>query len=153
MQALNERSRSDTRGGGRRGAGWRAEFVAFVCCVAIAAVPAAALAESGRKNMAKEAGVGFGSALATLVYAPVKLVYATGGLVVGGLAWAFSGGDKDVADVVLTPSLRGNYVVTPAHLKRQEELEFFGRKPEYRTAEDRIDEGQGPDVASAPEGW
>ena len=66
-----------------------------------------------------------------------------GGLVVGGLAWAFSGGDNEVAKVVLTPSVLGDYVVTPRHLKREEPLEFFGRDPDYMPEE--------IDVAASPE--
>ncbi len=73
-----------------------------------------------------------GTFLATAIYSPVKLTYAFGGMVVGGLAWLFSGGDSDVAGVILTPSLRGSYVLTPEMLQGRDEIEFFGRRPEYR---------------------
>jgi len=33
-----------------------------------------------------------------------------------------------VAKVVFTPSLRGDYVITSAHLSGQDRLEFFGRE-------------------------
>jgi len=62
-----------------------------------------------------------------LVYGPVKLVYATGGLIVGAFAWAFTAGDTQVATKVFTRSLRGNYVVTPDHLTGERELIFIGR--------------------------
>ncbi len=92
--------------------------------------PAAAMA--GRSaEMSKQAGLGFGSAVGSLIYAPVKLCYAIGGLVVGGLAWAFSGGDNEVANVVLTPSILGDYVLTPEHLRGEKSIEFFGRDPDY----------------------
>jgi hypothetical protein len=138
--------------GARRRAGWRIGALTLVCCVAIAAGPGTSLAESGNKEMAQEAGIGVGSALVTLLYAPVKLAYATGGLVVGGLAWAFSGGDAEVANVVLTPSLRGSYVITPSQLRGDKEIEFFGRKPEYRANAGQAAE-TAQDVASAPVGW
>ena len=113
----------------------------LILCGVLALAPAAALAESAG-GMSKNAGIGVGSAFASLVYVPVKLCYAVGGLVVGGLAWAFSGGDSNVAMVVLTPSVLGEYVVTPSHLTGETPLEFFGRDPEYATGE--------IDVAAAP---
>jgi hypothetical protein len=90
------------------------------------------VAVAGRSaEMSKQAGLGFGSAIGSLIYAPVKLCYAIGGLVVGGLAWAFSGGDNEVASVVLTPSILGDYVLTPEHLRGEKPIEFFGRDPDY----------------------
>lgn len=123
-------------------------------CAAIALAPGAALAEGDGADMAKEAGIGVGTAVASLIYAPLKLTYAFGGLVVGGLAWAFSGGDSTVAAIVLTPSLRGDYVVTREQLLGKQEIEFFGRRPEYRSDDGWEDMPVGEEVASAtPERW
>ena len=105
----------------------RRRFMGWVLCGFLAIAPATAMADS--LDMSKSAGLGVGSAMATLVYAPVKLCYALGGLVIGGLAWGFSGGDNSVASVVLTPSVLGDYVITPAHLRGEEPVEFFGREP------------------------
>jgi hypothetical protein len=112
-------------------------------------------AGSEKGDMAKEAGVGFGSALVSLVYGPTKILYATGGVLVGGLAFLFSGGDSEVAQVILTPSVRGDYVVTPAQLRGQEEIEFFGRKPEYRPETQHASIPAEADVAAAApaDGW
>jgi hypothetical protein len=122
---------------------------ALVSSAALALAPATALAESSALEMAKEAGLGGASAVVSLVYAPLKLVYAVTGLVVGGAAYAFSGGDAEVARVVLTPSLLGDYLITPKQLIGQEDFEFFGREPGYRSGS--------TDVATAPEdpdyGW
>ena len=117
----------------------RAKIASAVLCGFLALAPLSASAED---SIPKNAGVGVGSAFASLVYAPVKLTYAIGGLIVGGLAWAFSGGDNDVAMVVLTPSVLGDYVITPQHLTGQDSVEFFGRDPKY--AEENLD------VAAAP---
>ncbi len=119
--------------------------MALLCIAALAVIPAAASAEGEQVHMAKEAGLGSGSAIASLIYGPIKLVYAVGGLVVGSLAYLFSGGDSDVAEIVFTPSLRGDYVVTPDHLTGRRSLEFFGRKPGYRPPE--------ADVATAQDEW
>ena len=33
---------------------------------------------------------------------------------------------------VMTPAIRGDYVVTPSHVKGERMIEFFGREPAYR---------------------
>ena len=101
----------------------------WLLCGFIGLAPSVAMADS--LEMSKDAGLGAGAAVVSLVYAPTKLCYAVGGLVIGGLAWAFSGGDQSVAKVVLTPSVLGDYVITPDHLRGDRPVEFFGRDPEY----------------------
>lgn len=103
--------------------------------------------------MAKSAGMGLGSGLATLVYAPAKTLYALGGVMVGGLAYAFSGGDADVARVVLEPSVLGDYVITPQQLDGQRPIAFFGQQRLPEDDYDRAYRAEEPDVASAPDGW
>ena len=76
------------------------------------------------------AGLGAASALSTLIYGPVKVAVAITGLIVGGLAYPLSGGDTDTMMKVINTSVRGDYVVTPAHLRGDQPLEFFGRAPE-----------------------
>ncbi len=125
----------------RRSGGLRALTAAVLCGSLIALAPASASAD----NMATEGGLGVGSVVTSLVYGPVKLIYAIGGCIVGGLAWVFSGGDSDVAKVVLTPSVRGDYVITPNQLRGRERIHFLGRDPEYRREE--------AEVAQVPEGW
>lgn len=137
---------------GRRSS--RRLVMALLVSAAIVTAPAAALAGGDGADMAKEAGIGVGTAIASLIYAPIKLAYALGGLVVGGLAWGFSGGDSNVASIVLTPSLRGDYVVTRAQLTGKEEIEFFGRRPEYRSDDDWDVMSVEEDVAAVPaERW
>jgi hypothetical protein len=57
------------------------------------------------------------------------------GLLFGGLAWGLSGGDADVLRAVVTPAVRGDYVVTPSLLRGDRPIEFFGKDPQYRDAE------------------
>lgn len=87
---------------------------------------------SAQESAGEEAGWGVAAGLCSLIYAPVKVVYALGGGIVGGFAWIFSAGDNDVVSAVVTPAVRGDYVVTPAHLRGEEPLEFIGRDPELR---------------------
>ena len=105
---------------------FRSVLLVAALAVSIQSGPAFAAADT-----ASEAGIGVGAALCSLLYGPVKIVYATLGLVFGGMAWGLSGGDSDVMDAVVTPAVRGDYVVTPAILRGEEPLEFIGRRPGY----------------------
>lgn len=111
----------------RKTARLRRIALAGLLAIALQAAPARAQSDAGT-----EAGLGAASALCSLVYGPVKVVYSTLGLVFGGMAWALSGGDNDIMDAVITPAVRGDYVITPAHLRGERDLEFIGRHPEYR---------------------
>jgi hypothetical protein len=98
--------------------------------LALAAAPTAAWAESS--DLPNEGGIGAVAALSTLIYGPVKLCYATLGMLIGGAAWGLSGGDQAVLSSVVNPALRGDYVVTPEHIRMERSLEFYGRDPELR---------------------
>lgn len=89
--------------------------------------PVGAHAESA----GREFGIGATCALGNLVYGPAKLLYASGGGLVAGMAYLFSGGDGEVAGPILDASVRGDYVLMPDHLRGARELEFVGRKPEH----------------------
>jgi hypothetical protein len=114
----------------RAPAGRRA-LAAAVCALQLA-LPATALAQE--QSAASEAGWGALSGLCSLVYAPVKVAYAITGSVIGGIAWALSAGDNDVFDAVITPAVRGDYVVTPAHLRGEDQLQFLGEAPRQAQA-------------------
>ena len=108
----------------------RARGALLACVVLLALAPRVARADD---SMESEAGWGALSAVATLFYSPVKVVYALSGLIFGGAAWGLSGGDSDVLRAVVTPAVRGDYVLTPSLLRGERPIEFFGRDPEYRT--------------------
>lgn len=74
----------------------------------------------------KEAGLQAASWLLTLPYGAVKVAYAIGGGIVGGLAWAMTGGNMEVGKSVWIPSMTGDYVVQPQHLTGQKPLRFLG---------------------------
>jgi hypothetical protein len=111
----------------------RIRTIALAVVLAVLLAPSSALAEE--QGLGSEAGVGAASALLSLVYGPAKIVYAGLGLIVGGIAWGLAGGDGEVMAAVVTPAVRGDYVVTPAVLRMQRSLEFYGRDPRYRTSQ------------------
>ncbi len=116
--------------------------------IAMLGVPSASFANKtgGRAAVTgKESGLGAAAALSSLVYGPLKLAYATGGVLVGAFAWAFTAGDTEVADKVFTRALRGNYVITPEILMGQAPLHFIGRDDESEPSMARPEA-----IASAP---
>ena len=125
----------------RKRTSMRFRSLLLVCALVVSIQSGPAFAA---RDTASEAGLGVGAALCSLLYGPVKIVYATLGLVFGGMAWGLSGGDSDVMDAVVTPAVRGDYVVTPAILRGEQPLEFIGRRPGYEqpalTAEDEFED-------------
>ena len=89
--------------------------------------------------VSEEAGYGVGAALASVFYIPAKVTYAGLGLLTGGLGYVLSGGRSDVANNIIYPAVRGNYVVTPSHLKGTEPIYFVGASPAPVEPEPRAD--------------
>ncbi len=77
------------------------------------------------------AAVTAASVFSSILYCPLKVAYAGGGLIIGGIAYGLSAGDADVFRAVATPAVYGDYLVTPAHLRGERKLEFLGRDPAY----------------------
>jgi hypothetical protein len=125
-------------------------ILAAVCAAGVGLAPGSALAENQALTVAKTGGLGAGSALVSLVYGPIKLVYASTGLLVSGLAYAFSGGDKEVAKVVLLPSVLGDYVITPEMLTGDRTIQFFGREPGYEAPPQEAPVASAPEQANSP---
>lgn len=87
-------------------------------------VTAAPRAEAG--SYASDAGIGTACVFVNLIYMPAKLAYAALGGITGGFAYVLTGLNYDAASRIWTPSLGGNYVVTPAHLRNEQTLYFSG---------------------------
>mgnify|MGYP006885817427 FL=1 len=83
---------------------------------------------TGTTTDSTPSGVGMqaGSALATILYFPFKAAFALGGGIVGGLAYAFSGGSEQTAKSIWIPSIYGTYIITPDHLKGDKPIRFLG---------------------------
>ena len=86
-------------------------------------------AENKGPHYWSDAGYGVAAVLSNVLYMPAKIIYATLGTVTGGLAYVVTVGDSDTAEKVWSPSLGGNYVITPAMLHGDEDILFSG--PSY----------------------
>lgn len=82
--------------------------------------------EGTEGGTASSAGMQAAAAVSTLLYAPLKVVFAIGGGIVGGLAYAFSGGNEQAAKSIWDTSLYGTYIITPDHLQGNRPIRFLG---------------------------
>jgi len=83
-------------------------------------------ASDTQQGTASGAGMQAASAVATILYFPLKAAFAIGGGIVGGLAYAFSGGSEQTAKNIWIPSMYGTYVITPEHLTGDRAVRFLG---------------------------
>lgn len=102
---------------------------AFGLLIAWTGNPAIA-AEQSETSTEGAAGLQAVSWLATIPYGAVKVAYALGGSIVGGLTWAMSGGDTEAAKAVWIPSMTGDYIVQPQNLTGETPLHFVGGSSE-----------------------
>jgi len=83
---------------------------------------AAEISDSSPEGVALQAA----SWLITIPYGAVKVAYALGGGIVGGLAWVVTGGSMATAKGIWIPSMTGDYIVQPQHLTGEKPLHFVG---------------------------
>ena len=95
--------------------------------------PQSASTDSTEGGSASSAGMGAAAGLSTILYLPLKAAFAIGGGLVGGLAYAFSGGNETAAKSIWTTSMYGTYIITPEHLRGDKPIRFLG-VPEPDTA-------------------
>jgi hypothetical protein len=108
--------------------------IALASLVSLTATPlyaqtSAPTEPAAEEGVSEEAGYGVGAALASVFYIPAKVTYAGLGLLTGGIGYVLSGGRADVANNIIYPAVRGNYVVTPSNLKGTEPIYFVGAPP------------------------
>jgi len=114
-----------------------AKLASFVLIGVLALFPVRSRAEDAPESSGqapevetrKELGYGVGSVVASVFYSPLKVTYAGLGLLGGGLGYLLSAGRTDVANGIIFPAVKGNYVITPNHLKGQEPVVFIGPPP------------------------
>lgn len=92
-----------------------------------------------------ETGIQVAAWALTVPYIIGKGAFALGGAVVGGLGYAFSGGNSDTAKTVWTKSIYGTYIIRPAHLRGEEPVYFLGK------ADERPAEATPPPAQPTPE--
>lgn len=99
--------------------------------------------QSTEGGTASSAGMQVAAGLSTLLYLPLKLAFAIGGGIVGGLTYVFTAGDEHAAKSVWNTSLYGTYIITPDHLEGNRPIRFLGVAD--------LNEASAPAPAAAPE--
>jgi hypothetical protein len=107
-------------------------IVAFCFMVTVPAWSQSSATDT-QQGTASGAGMQAASAVATILYFPLKAAFAIGGGIVGGLAYAFSGGSEQTAKNIWIPSMYGTYVITPEHLSGDRAVRFLGVAAEEPT--------------------
>lgn len=104
-------------------------IVAFCSLTVVPAGLAQDKSNEDTENTGTQYGLGVASVLISLPYSIGKFAFATMGAVFGGFTYAFSGGNLQAANSVWDTSIRGTYIITPRHLKGEEQVRFFGVPP------------------------
>ena len=116
---------------------WIRSFAAVLIVTAMGLTmiqPGVALAQDQASGSDSSEGTGIqvASWLATIPYCIGKSAFAVAGSVVGGLGYAFSGGNTNTAQTVWTRSVYGTYILRPAHLRGEEPIHFIGQADENK---------------------
>lgn len=102
----------------------------ILCSYVIMTVPAVHAEDtsddSGAEFIVSDTGMEAASGLATIVYFPAKAIFALGGGIVGGLTYAFTGGNEEAANKVWNASMGGDYMVEPENLTGEKPINFIG---------------------------
>lgn len=81
---------------------------------------------SSSREESSSIGLQMASGALSILYTPVKLVYAGLGGVFGGLAYVLTAGNTAVLQTILDASVEGTYWLTPDHLRGDEQVHFMG---------------------------
>jgi len=102
----------------------------ILCIYVIMTVPAVHAEDtsddSGTEIAVSDSGMSAASGLATIVYFPVKAAFSLAGGIVGGLTYAFTGGNEEATKDVWNASMGGDYMVEPKNLTGEKPLNFIG---------------------------
>ena len=83
--------------------------------------------QAKEESTASQAATGAGAVLASCIYSPAKIVYAAIGGLVGGSAYLITVGNSQVTKTIIDSAVRGDYIVTPDHIKGKKKLHFSGK--------------------------
>jgi hypothetical protein len=102
----------------------RMTIMSRVALAIVVVVLTAAAPVSAADGASQDVAYGVGSAMTTLVYAPVKASFCILGAVTSGFTLPFGG--PRTAEQVASTACGGTWVVTPAALKGREPVRFVG---------------------------
>ena len=102
-------------------------IVTFMSVTMIPSDSSLAQDQASGTDSSEGTGIQVASWLLTIPYCVGKSAFAIAGSVVGGLGYAFSGGNSETAQAIWTKSVYGTYILRAAHLRGEEPIHFFGQ--------------------------
>lgn len=79
------------------------------------------------RNIAQKTALVTGATICSLVYTPMKAVYAAGGVLAGGMVYLMSAGQSSMAArQIVNRSSHGDWFVSPDHLTQSRSIRFNG---------------------------
>jgi hypothetical protein len=118
-------------------------FIGIPLGLVIALTGTPAVSAERTQTTSENAGVQAASWFVTVPYGAVKTAFAIGGGIVGGVMWAATGGNTEMAKAVWIPSMAGDYVVQPQHLTGEKTLHFVGGPLDESASQQRSARNQG----------
>ena len=103
----------------------------------ISPAPEASMAETDESQLSNEEpslGLQIASGALSVLYTPIKVVYAVFGGFFGGFAYILTGGNEETATSIWDPSLGGTYLLRPEHLRGDESILFMGESSDIGNA-------------------
>lgn len=98
--------------------------VMVIVLVTVASVGSARAEEN--LSYGQQAGWGFAAVGTNLLYIPAKVAYVIVACVTGGLVYGLTLGNTRAVDAIFSPALGGTYVLSPAMMRGDEPIFFFG---------------------------
>ena len=105
----------------------RAAACVLAGALLLAAAPASATTNIG--DAAENAGLGLAAGTCTVLYLPFKAFIAANGFLIGGAAWALTGGDREPAMTILDRTAGGDWLVTQQHLRGDRPFYVLAQEP------------------------
>ena len=106
----------------------RTVLAVLIATVVVGTVPVSQA--SAAEKYIQELGLGMAAIGSNLFYIPAKLLYATGGGIVGTLGLGLTGGNLQAAHNIWSPSLGGTWVLTPEMMGGAKPILFSGESYE-----------------------
>ena len=104
----------------------RRQIIAVFLIVLMTVTSAGAAHGAESLPYGQQAGWGFAAVGTNLLYIPAKVTYVIVACITGGLVYGLTLGNSRAVDAIFSPALGGTYVISPAMMRGEEPIFFFG---------------------------
>ncbi len=111
--------------------------IVMVVCLGLAlACAGPAQPAAAAQPYVRDLGLGMAAIGTNFFYIPAKMIYATGGGIVGLLGYGLTLGNLEAAQNIWSPTVGGTWVVTPDMMSGQKPILFSGES--YEPQRERV---------------